>query len=108
MATYGNNVTLKVSAAVSNQITAASGTLYTAAANSYAVVNIAHTYLAGSSTATITVAGRNICQITAGSNTQPSNNNITVYVGPSQAVAFSGANGAATTYISGVEFINTP
>lgn len=91
----GSNTTIKISAAVS-ATTTTTGTLYTCAANSYAILNI-HSVGAIS----YTIASR-VYTMTAG---QPP---VQIYVGPSQAVAVTVNGSSATVSLTGVEFINTP
>lgn len=88
MATYGQNTTIKVNAAVS--ASGSNTTLYTAPANGYAILN-AYLPAAGN----ITVAGQIVNAV--------GGNSIAIYVGPGQAVAC-----VSSASISGVEFINTP
>lgn len=115
MGTYSSNVSLKVNAAISNAVT--SGTLYTAPATGYAIVNLFITSTSGN--ATIRVGGRDVLQAyNPGSehissnapvdNGSPGVSGISaqgIMVGPSQAVTVVGTG---TFQISGVEFINTP
>lgn len=90
MATYGQNTTIKVNAAISN--TASNATLYTAPANGYAVVQV-NLPTGGQ----VTVGGVVAFQSGASLNNQ-------LYIGPSQSAVAVGNN----ITISGVEFINTP
>jgi hypothetical protein len=94
-----SNTTIKISAAISNQVTN-SGTLYTCPANSYAIVNLAYDWTAAS--CFFQVAGRTVGFITGADATVGP-----IYVGPGQAVTIT-AGASGTGYISGVEFINTP
>jgi hypothetical protein len=90
MATYGQNTTIKVNAAISN--TASNANLYTAPANGYAVV-LVHLPTGGQ----VLVGGVVAFQSGASLNNQ-------LYVGPGQTAYANGSN----ITISGVEFINTP
>lgn len=89
MATYSSNTTIKVNGAVSARSVGA-GTLYTAPATGYAILNVTL-----ESSGTLTLAGRTILVL---STTQ------LIYVGPSQALACTSGTFNAT----GVEFVNTP
>lgn len=103
MATYSNNTTLKVSAAVSaaSNSAAASGTIYTCPANSYAELNLCMLWVAG--VHNVTVAGQRVNAINSASYTIP------IIVGPGQAVAYTNTiSSGNVAYVSGVEFINTP
>jgi hypothetical protein len=90
-----SNTTIKVNAAVGNTVTG-NGTVYTAPADGYAIVNLV---LSGSWGGTVRVGGRDLL-----SNATTQN---TIYIGPSQSLVVSSYS-AGTLNISGVEFINTP
>jgi hypothetical protein len=92
------NISTKVSAAV-DAVGTTTSTLYTCPANSYAILNAVIS--AGGSGASITVAGNTILSTAFGDR------QMTIYVGPAQAVACT-ATGGAEVSISGVEFINSP
>lgn len=95
-----DNVSLKVSQAVSNQRTS-TGTMYTCAANSYALVQICAT--ANGSGLSVTIDGQTVLNYSTASLNVP----YSFYVGPNQAVACSiGTTG--TVSITGVQFINSP
>lgn len=94
----GSNTTIKISSAIANAVVNA-GTLFTASANSYAIVQI--TIIAGATADTLTVGSEAI---------QISSANVTlfgIYVGPSQVVSYT-ANITGTAKISGVQFTNSP
>jgi hypothetical protein len=90
-----SNTTIKVNAAVGATF-ATNGTVYTAPADGYAIVNLV---LSGGFNATVQVGGRNILSTASTQNT--------VYIGPSQSLVVSFYS-AGTLWISGVSFINTP
>lgn len=96
-----SNVSMKVSAAIATNRTT-TGTFFTCAANSYAIINI-FIPQGGSNTGIITIGGEMIAIY----NTVNAFN-LTAYVGPSQAVALNVSTGSATIYITGVQFINSP
>jgi hypothetical protein len=93
------NVSTKVSAAV-DAVASSTSTLYTCAANSYAIINA--TLSASSGSATLSIAG-NIYMTTGVYNDQT----LVLYVGPNQAVSCT-VSGSASVRINGVEFINSP
>ena len=121
---FSNNTTLKVSAAVAASGT--SGTLYTAPANGYAVLNVS--ILAGGgvgSYLTLNVGGNPVYHfyMATASSVIPKNDSgaaagaanassgtsfIQIYVGPSQTVTITNQSGTPTVYLSGVAFINSP
>lgn len=102
MATYGSNTTLKVNGAVSATMSG-SGTLYTAPASGYSVIQLGTT---SNSVWTITIGSRNVA---IGYSTNGSGSAVrTFYVGPSQAVAATLTSGSGALEASGVEFVNTP
>lgn len=91
MATYGGGT--QVNAAVSNSVS--TGTLYTAPADGYAIVNLHVT----TGATDLAVGGRAIY------DAAPTGTNLFgVMVGPSQAVTISGSS--KSVQISGVEFKN--
>jgi len=90
-----SNTTIKVNGAVS-ATTTFSATVYTAPANSYAILNL---FTNSSFNGQILVGG----QIVANGASQI----YTIYVGPSQSVSTLFQT-TGTMYISGVNFINTP
>jgi len=90
-----SNTTIKVNGAVSAS-TSISATVYTAPANSYAILNL---FTNGSFNGQVLVGGQIV-------NTGASQIN-TIWVGPSQSVSTLFVS-AGTMYISGVSFINTP
>lgn len=92
-----SNTTLKVNAAIS-ATTSFSGTLYTAPANGYAIVNLSGSSSGG--TTLISIGGRPALSTTGFIIGQ------TAFVGPSQSVTAAIGTGIAS--ISGVEFVNTP
>jgi len=92
MATIGN--AFEINAAVSNSRTS-TGTLYTAPATGFAIVNLA-TFGGGAST--FTVDGRRV-HVGTESYVQG------IYVGPSQVLAVT-IGGGETAQVSGVEFVN--
>lgn len=98
-----SNTTLKVNAAVSysNPALATSGTIYTAPANGYAIINL---LVAASGSMDIQIAGRRI------NNTLTINPAQQFWVGPSQSVTWSSgvSQSAGAVQASGVEFVNTP
>lgn len=101
MATYTNAPS--VSAAVS-----ASGstitTLFTCAANSYAVISVFYNDATGGSTNTLKVGGRTV--YTTGAIVVNSLVINDIYVGPSQAVQITAANGTSSFEIVGVQYTN--
>ena len=104
MATYSSNTTLKMNAAVSATFsvttTGGSGTMYTAPATGYAVVNLSAKAAGGSFTGYWIVGGRALAGDT----------NVGVFVGPSQTISWQTATYSTTgsVTISGVSFVNTP
>lgn len=104
MATYSSNTTLKMNAAVSASFgvggIGGSGTIYTAPATGYAVVNLSAKAAGGSFTGYWIVGGRALAGDT----------NVGVFVGPSQTISWQttaySSTGNAT--ISGVSFVNSP
>ena len=114
---------IAVSGAVSAVSTANSATLYTAPASSYAIVQIGFTAPGGGSgLANLTIGGRNVGQVrsdAAGiiapislSSATPASASGSgslgpFYVGPGQAVAFSGNTSNGSVVVSGVQFTNT-
>lgn len=108
MATYSS--TPAVSAAVSATATVdgsgnISATLYTVAASSYAMVNLYSGMTAG--TVTVTVGGRTVF---AGSGANAElRSAITIYAGPSQAIAVTASGGTPTQIVtvSGVVLTNS-
>lgn len=103
----GNNVTLKVSSAVSG--TGSNGsTLFTCAANGYAIVNIALSSSNSSSVLNVKVGSRLVFQFQpSASIAAPGVTYYPIHVGPSQAVTLDGGGGG-TVDISGIQFINSP
>lgn len=103
MATYSNNTTIKISAAVSNSLSTQNGTLYTAPALSYAIVQVCLVMAGAASQGTLSVGGVVVETIGA------SKTFYNVLVGPGQAVAYTwNAAGGGVNTISGVNFLNTP
>lgn len=119
----GNNVTLKVSAAIATSRTS-NGTAYTAPANGYAIINLSFIANGGAGYAHVTVGGQPAQYFYAGTNQyvapkmdgnssnsgatgSSGNGNCTIYVGPSQVVATAGMSNAEVRF-SGVEFVNSP
>lgn len=127
-AVISNNVSIKISAAISATSGTSGSTLYTAPATGYAIINA----ILGAGTATsaaLRVGGRDVFSVrnfsgeisstvfgglaTATESTAsvlPSASTTGIMVGPGQSVtliAFSGSNSIGAT-ISGVEFINSP
>lgn len=93
----GNNVTLKVSAAVSGSTSSNGAAAYTAPANSYAIVNVGGT---GTSQG-YSVGGQ---QVRAAGGVF---NDLGVIIGPSQAITLqTGSTGTIT--VSGVLLTNSP
>lgn len=112
-AVLGNNQTIKINASISNSLATPSGTLHTAPANGYSIVQVS-TDTAQANAVTILIGGQEMLTY------DPSNNVWTgqqgtgvgsamspsIYVGPSQPVSFT--NNASVIKISGVSFINSP
>lgn len=119
------NTSIKVNGAVSASATA-DGTLYTAPANGYAIVNIMVT---GSTTGNTEILFLIDSKYAAAARYSPSvgmffegqyreaslpgsrANMTSIYVGPGQALTVdfnSGGTGTITAYVTGVEFINSP
>lgn len=94
MATYSANPS--VSGAVSATSSAGSATLYTAPANSYAIIQFYNDLPGGG--AVVTIGGRIV--VNGGSQKL-----FTFYIGPGQAIAFAG-NVGGTLEVSGVQFTN--
>lgn len=92
----GNNVTLKVNAAVSGSSSASSTPIYTAPASSYALLNVYVASGGGFVVGGVTVAG-------VAANTTFTG----VVVGPGQTLATSLGN-AVLVAVSGVSLINSP
>lgn len=92
-----SNTTIKVNAAVSANNSSTSGTIYTAPANGYAIVNILNSNAAN----TVSIGGQLVISAVL---INPSN---IFYVGPSQAITYA-AGAINQIRISGVEFVNTP
>ena len=98
-----SNTTIKVNGAVAaTSVAGSSGTLYTASSNEYAIINV---YYDGAGTITFTVGGRIAGPVTTNATSLQG-----IYVGPSQAVAWSSNTTELSdvVQISGVEFVNTP
>jgi hypothetical protein len=95
MATYTNAPA--VSAAVS-ATASASGTLFTCAANSYAVINVHYDGTGGG--VSVTIGGRRLVLTTSAVGLLTN-----VYVGPGQAVAIV-VGAAGTVEISGTQYTN--
>lgn len=100
MATYSSNTTIKTNAAISVARTS-TGTFYTAPATGYGIANVFVSSF-GSGTISVTVGTRVVFTAT-GVSTLP----VTIYIGPSQAVACT-ISATAQVDLSGVEFLNTP
>lgn len=121
-AVISSNTSLKVNAAV-NATTTTTGTLYTAPANAYAIVNL-------SAVSTGTGAGSQIVFAIGGNTIAFANTNVTggnapffqgqvnngagtaaviqnVIIGPSQALSVTISTGGRAT-VTGVELINSP
>lgn len=109
MGTYSTATPLKVNAAVSNSVSATS-TLYTAPSTGSAWVNVS---MSGTGTGTVTVGGRTVAVHSNTLSSLGKSSALTtssfpaIYVGPSQALAFTLNSGAVTAVCSGVEFINS-
>jgi hypothetical protein len=99
MATYGSS--FKVNAAVSAS-TAATGTIYTAPAGGFAILNM-HLTNPALSGIVVTVGSKNVLVSSLVEVFR------TIYVGPSQAVAVptNGGPGTSVIGVSGVEYTNT-
>lgn len=93
---FSNNTTIKINAAVTGSGT--SGTIYTAPASGYAILNVR---LSGSNQG-ITVGGIQTITNQAATSTP-----YTIYVGPSQAVAVT-TDSTGSVQVTGVSFINSP
>lgn len=98
----GNNVTTKISNAVSATASTAT-TLYTAPANSWALINVC--VVPSAASGSVTVASRKVIDFASSSASIQLSG---VAVGPGQAVATTIGGGTVNFYISGVEFINSP
>lgn len=121
MASFSNNVTTKVSAAISNSISASSGTLYTVPANSYAIFQVHFDPGSSNGAYTVQVAGRTVWTAyqnstssidysSTGGRAQSNSAGFSsgvFYAGPGQAISFT-RPAVSTVYISGTVFINTP
>lgn len=102
MATFSSNVTIKIQAAVLGSASNSSSTLYTAPANSYAVLNL-FVVASGSAGDQVTVGGNQVWNGGVATRT------LQLYVGPGQAVAtVYGGSPTFTAHISGAEFKNSP
>ncbi|HEY9705640.1 MAG TPA: hypothetical protein V6C58_24590 [Allocoleopsis sp.] len=114
-AVLGNNVSIKVNAAVSNSSSAASATLYTAPANGYAIVQVGIDN-GGSGAVLLSVGGLGILNYNPTDNVWNGQNGTggaftaltqSIYLGPSQSISYSGNLGGTVT-VTGVSFINSP
>lgn len=94
----GNNVTTKVSAAVSVSSTT-TGVKYTAPATGYAIVQVWWSATTGTPTWAIATGKTAPAASTAFT---------TLYLGPSQNLEVVTNASAVTFYVAGVEFVNSP
>jgi len=102
---------MKINAAVANS-RSSNGTLYTAPANGYAILNLAAN--AGTLGCDITVASILVYSFNAtGTTGAPQSGasggqvgSVTIYVGPSQVVSVVNYSGTRAIGVSGVEFVN--
>lgn len=137
MATYSSNTTIKISAAIATTDTSTTTetvTIYTAPANSYAILNIhlqcttnnaavfpsAYAVVATRRVLSLTTVGSPKKAVSSSGYTGPdivANDIYTasvsgIMVGPGQTVALnntiSGSGQSTTMHISGVSFINSP
>lgn len=130
MATYSNNTTIKVNAAVSASSAGAPATLYTAPANGYAILNALLSTSNGATEAYLNVGGvpvgwhkssatlgvsSSVSGFTPSTFTDTdtlygfakgSSSIMGIYVGPGQSIAVGGSGCHA--FVSGTEFVNTP
>lgn len=113
----GNNVTLKISSAVSATVSAnnTTSTLYTCPANSYAILNVYVTSSSASTSNSIQVDGKTVILLGNGAvvpsvtTTSSASAGFTLYVGPSQVITVVSAGiGVVTANVTGVCFINSP
>lgn len=96
------NVGIKINAAVSSS--GSSGTIYTAPANSYALVDIFWN-AGGANTSSLTVGGQ---QIVTGPTNGTAGQIVSLIVGPGQTVVATPVTGTGNTYrMVGVNLINT-
>jgi hypothetical protein len=121
-AVLATNSSIKINAAVNNSLTAV-GNLYTAPANSYAIVQVSVRWTTTGTRPKLTLAGNTILEMevngggagfvwngqAAASTTNKYSIITNIMVGPSQVLAI--ADGTASQFqaiVTGVEFINSP
>lgn len=92
---------IKISQALAG--TAVSGTIYTCAANSYALVQV---HNGGAANGLVSIAGAGVATVSFAANTVGAQDWVQLYVGPGQVVSVANVGGA-TWSITGVEFINS-
>lgn len=96
---------IKVNALVAATGAAASGTLYTAPASGYAVIQVNATLSGGTTEITLSVGGALVLDATSSTLNAV---NTGIHVGPNQAVTYTRVGGGTgSVKISGVEFINS-
>jgi len=94
------NVGIKIAGAVS--ASGLSGTLYTAPANAYAIVNVF--WVEGTSASSLTVGG----QLVLSTNVTYAGSITSLYVGPGQSISATIISTGGKAYrVVGVSFINT-
>ena len=97
-----SNTTIKMNAVVNASATNTSGTLYTAPANGYALVQVSFSGT-GSITGSMDIGSATIFSVNASYQVNG------LVVGPSQSVTYSGTTtGTIFFAVSGASFVNTP
>jgi hypothetical protein len=109
MATYGNNVTIKVSAPFSAS-GGGSGTIYTVPANSYVLFNayLFITALNNGAFAHLLVDGKKALGRESMTNGAVFTESQQMVAGPGQVISLNSSNAGFDAQISGVVFQNTP